>query len=128
MRYCNNCNRFTAGRPLFCPQCGASYNVKLCPRSHQNPRSADVCSECGSRDLSTPHRKLPLAVRLLFLPFRIGFGWLLLFLLLIWSFFYVEKLLANPDGLLPLMLVGLGLGLLLYGYISLKHGSKRKTK
>ena len=60
MRYCYNCNRITAGEPFFCNQCGRSYNLKLCPRLHPNPRNAEVCSQCGSRDLSTPQPKVPL--------------------------------------------------------------------
>jgi hypothetical protein len=58
MRYCYECGRLTAGEPLFCNSCGRSYDVKLCPRMHPNPRSAEVCSQCGSRDLSTPQPKV----------------------------------------------------------------------
>jgi hypothetical protein len=60
MRYCYNCNRITHGEPLFCQYCARSYDVKLCPRLHKNPRSAQACSQCGSRDLSTPSPKAPL--------------------------------------------------------------------
>ena len=60
MKYCYNCNRVTAGEPLFCNFCGRSYDVKLCPRLHPNPRNAETCSKCGSRDLSTPQPKVPL--------------------------------------------------------------------
>jgi RNA polymerase subunit RPABC4/transcription elongation factor Spt4 len=60
MKYCYNCNRITAGEPLFCNFCGRSYNMKLCPRRHPNPRNAEACSQCGSRDLSTPQPKVPL--------------------------------------------------------------------
>jgi hypothetical protein len=28
--------------------------VKFCPRLHPNPRGADFCRRCGSRDLSLP--------------------------------------------------------------------------
>jgi hypothetical protein len=59
MRFCNQCHRLTVGSPLYCNFCGASYDVKLCPARHMNPRSADVCSECGSRDLSAPAPQLP---------------------------------------------------------------------
>ena len=55
MRYCNQCHRMTAGEPLFCNFCGRSYELKLCPHRHPNPRNAEICSQCGSRDLSTPH-------------------------------------------------------------------------
>src|SRR6202167_1008942 len=59
MKYCFNCNRITPGEPLFCNSCGYSYDVKLCPRRHRNPRSAQACSQCGSRDLSTPQPRRP---------------------------------------------------------------------
>ncbi len=58
MKYCYECGRITAGEPLFCNFCGRSYNVKLCPRHHPNPRIAEVCSQCGSRELSTPQPKV----------------------------------------------------------------------
>ncbi len=55
MRYCTRCCHITAGEdPLFCNHCGSSYDAKVCPARHVNPRTAEVCSECGSRDLSTP--------------------------------------------------------------------------
>jgi RNA polymerase subunit RPABC4/transcription elongation factor Spt4 len=59
MKYCFNCNRVTPGEPLFCNFCGRSYDVKLCPRMHVNPRSAEVCSQCGSREFSTPQPRMP---------------------------------------------------------------------
>jgi hypothetical protein len=59
MRYCFNCNHMTPGEPLFCNSCGRSYDVKLCPRRHANPRTAEACSQCGSRDLSTPQPRRP---------------------------------------------------------------------
>jgi len=59
MKYCFNCNHITPGEPLFCERCGRTYDLKLCPRMHPNPRSADVCSRCGSRDFSTPQPRVP---------------------------------------------------------------------
>src|SRR5258707_12202994 len=59
MRYFYSCNKITTGTPLFCNFCGRSSNFKLCPRLHANPRSAEDCSQCGSRDLSTPQPKVP---------------------------------------------------------------------
>jgi hypothetical protein len=59
MKYCFACNRVTPGEPLFCNSCGRSYNVKLCPHRHANPRTAQACSQCGSRDLSTPQPQVP---------------------------------------------------------------------
>ena len=60
MRYCNQCHRITPGEPLFCNFCGRSYDFKLCPHRHPNPRNAEICSQCGSRELSTPHPRVPL--------------------------------------------------------------------
>ncbi len=65
MKYCYQCGRMTTGEPLFCNFCGRSYDVKLCPRLHLNPRSAEVCSQCGSRDLSTPQPKVSIGWRVL---------------------------------------------------------------
>ncbi len=59
MKYCFQCNRIAPGEPLFCNSCGRSYDVKLCPRRHVNPRTAEACSQCGSRDLSTPQPRRP---------------------------------------------------------------------
>ena len=74
MKYCYNCNHVTPGEPLFCNYCGRSYDVKLCPRLHVNPRSADVCSQCASREFSTPQPKMPFRTRLLvvFTMFALG--------------------------------------------------------
>jgi hypothetical protein len=58
MKYCHHCGRLTSGEPMFCQFCGRSYDVKLCPRLHANPRWAEVCSQCGSRELSTPQPKV----------------------------------------------------------------------
>ena len=82
MKYCYQCGRMTAGEPLFCNHCGRSYDVKLCPRLHQNPRGAEVCSQCGNRELSTPQPKIPMSWRLLALLFRLGLGLLLFYITL----------------------------------------------
>lgn len=65
MKYCYACGHTTGGEPLFCNSCGCSYNVKLCLKLHLNPRFAEACSQCGSRDLSTPQPRVPLRWRLL---------------------------------------------------------------
>ena len=63
MRFCYNCHRLTGstpnGEPLFCSFCGRTYNTKYCHRLHPNPRSAEVCAQCGSKDLTTPQPKVP---------------------------------------------------------------------
>jgi hypothetical protein len=39
---------------MFCSYCGRSFDVRICPRGHHNPRGAQFCAACGSADLSTP--------------------------------------------------------------------------
>jgi hypothetical protein len=82
MKFCYQCGRVTADKPLFCTFCGRSYDVKLCPRLHANPRFADVCAQCGSRELTKPQPKVPLWWHLLAFLFEIGFGSLLVFVTL----------------------------------------------
>ena len=112
MKYCANCNHLTPGEPLFCDRCGRSYDVKLCPRMHRNPRSAEVCSRCGSRDLSTPQPRVPwwapvLEVLLTVIPggaltiFTITLGLLLL-----------AAVLQQPQVLSALILLSIPLGVL----------------
>jgi len=93
MKYCYECGRMTVGQPLFCNFCGRSYDVKLCPRLHVNPRIAEVCSQCGSRELSTPQPRVSLVWRLLGFLAKIVIALLLAYLLL--AFLY--ELLASPQ-------------------------------
>jgi hypothetical protein len=79
MKYCYQCGKMTAGEPLFCGTCGRSYDAKLCPRLHVNPRGVEVCSKCGSRELSTPQPRIPLSWRLLAILARLGLGLLLFY-------------------------------------------------
>lgn len=57
MKFCYECGRTTPGDPRFCNFCGRSYDLKICPRLHVNPRSAEACAQCGSRELSRPQPK-----------------------------------------------------------------------
>lgn len=77
MKFCYHCGKMTAGDPLYCATCGRTYDLKLCPRQHVNPRGAQVCRKCGSRELSTPQPKVPMSIRLLALLIRLGIGLLL---------------------------------------------------
>lgn len=112
MRYCYNCNRITQGKPLFCQFCGRTYSVKLCPRLHQNPRNAQICSQCGNRDLSTPAPKQPLWVSLAAFALSLVPG-LLLFLV---SIFFIAALLdvlfSNPRMLFGFAFLALALTVL----------------
>jgi hypothetical protein len=112
MRYCYNCNHATSGEPLFCNACGRSFNVKLCPRLHVNPRSAAVCAQCGSRDLSTPQPRVPLGTKLLLFLLSLvpGFGLTILSLLVLGLL--VRGLLQQPQMLVALILLGMAVGVL----------------
>jgi hypothetical protein len=103
MKYCYQCGRMTSGEPLFCTFCGCSYDVKLCPRMHTNPRYAEVCSQCGSREFSTPQPKVPFRWRAFSLLAKIVVGIFLLYA----SFAAVVALLARPET--QGALVGLGI-------------------
>jgi hypothetical protein len=80
MKYCYQCGHITPGDPFYCNHCARSYDVKLCPRLHQNPRGAEACSQCGSRELSTPQPKIPMSWRLLAIVVRLGAGLLLFYI------------------------------------------------
>src|SRR2546421_9664902 len=71
VKFCYHCGRVTVGEPLFCNFCGRSYDVKLCPRLHPNPRGTRVCSKCGSAELSTPQPRVPSWVKILLLLARV---------------------------------------------------------
>jgi hypothetical protein len=119
MRYCNQCYRITPGEPVFCNYCGRSYDFKLCPSRHPNPRSAEVCSQCGSRELSTPHPRVPLwlvpiVALLSVLPGLLLVGVTVLFLIAL-----VNTLVHSQQLLFQLMLVGLMLSFLWYLYMHL---------
>lgn len=77
MKYCYECGHITGGEPLYCHCCGRTYDVKLCPRQHANPRFAEVCSQCGSRDFSTPQPKVSFVWRVGVLLLRVVLGALL---------------------------------------------------
>ncbi len=125
MRYCNQCHRITPGEPLFCNFCGRSYNLKLCPHRHPNPRNAEICSQCGSRDLSMPHPRVPLwlaplVLLLSVLPALVLIGVTLLFLI-----GFVNALASSPQLLFQFMLVGLMLAFLWYLYMHLPRFLRR---
>jgi hypothetical protein len=112
MRYCYNCNGITHGEPLFCQFCGRTYGVKLCPRLHKNPRSAQICSQCGSRDLSTPAPKQPFWISLAVFALSLVPGCLLVLLTLLALLAGFHVLLTNPRMLLAFSFLGLALAVL----------------
>jgi hypothetical protein len=97
MKYCFQCGRTTAGEPLFCNFCGRSFDVKLCPRLHPNPRIAKVCSQCGSRELSEPQPRVSFWWHLLGYHVRILAGTALVYLSLSFLVALVHAFLASPQ-------------------------------
>lgn len=112
MRYCYQCNQITPGEPLFCNGCGRSYNVKLCPRLHANPRHAQACAQCGSRDLSTPQPRVPLWTHLLQFLLSLVPGLVLGILTVGAVIAFLNFLLNRPGMLASLLPFGLALAIL----------------
>jgi RNA polymerase subunit RPABC4/transcription elongation factor Spt4 len=121
MKLCFSCGRVTAGTPSYCHYCGKTYNVRLCSRGHINPRSANVCSQCGSKEMSTPQRKIPFLLKPLIFLLSHLVGIILIFSLVGFLVFFVYKLFIDPNGLLPLMCLGLLLGLLFFVWMMLPN-------
>ena len=128
MRFCTNCHRMTAGKPLFCNWCGRSFDIRLCPRMHVNPRAAQVCAECGSRELSTPQPRVPLLLRPLVTLLQLGPTGLLLAMLGVSFAVYLSQLSRHPNGSLPLTFVVLFAAFLLYGWLRFRFRRKRIAK
>jgi RNA polymerase subunit RPABC4/transcription elongation factor Spt4 len=121
MRYCHNCHRVTSGEPLYCHQCGSSFDAKLCPARHLNPRWAVVCSQCGSRDLSTPAPRLPVWLAPLVYVLSLLPGLVLVLVILLVGIGVVSALLTNQQVQLQSMILLLILSILWFAYIHLPH-------
>jgi len=97
MKFCYACGHTTGGEPLFCNSCGCSFDVKLCPKLHMNPRLAEACSQCGTRDLSTPQPRVPLRWQLLAFFTQFLSGTFLALLTLPVLFEFLKGLFPNPE-------------------------------
>jgi hypothetical protein len=121
MRYCHNCHKTTTGEPLFCHSCGSTYDAKLCPDRHINPRWANVCSQCGSRDLSTPAPRVPIWLAPLLLLASLLPGVVLVLLLVMVVIAIINQVLTNQQIQAQLVVVVLVLALLWWLYLQLPH-------
>lgn len=83
---------------MFCTFCGSTYDVKLCPRLHPNPRYAEVCAQCGSREMTAPQPKIPLPLKFLILILRVTPKFLFWSLLLSATLLFCHWLLTDPAG------------------------------
>ncbi len=112
MTYCFNCGKLTSGQPLFCNRCGRSYDVKLCPRFHPNPRHAAICSQCGSSELSTPQPKVSVWWHVLAFLIRVLIGLLLAVLSILVVLAVLADLLQRTEVQNALVALGILLFLL----------------
>jgi hypothetical protein len=109
MKYCYHCGHITPGEPLFCNSCGRTYDVKLCSSRHPNVRSAEVCSQCGSRDFSTPQPRVPIWTRCFAFLLRAVIAVLAVYLGLAFLALLAKGILASPQAtsaLLSLAIMG----------------------
>jgi len=121
MRYCHNCHKTTTGEPLFCQFCGSTYDAKLCPARHINPRWAEVCSQCGSRDLSTPAPRAPFWLAPLLLHGSLLPGVVLVVALVLVAAAIARELLTNQQVQAQLLDTVLILALAWWLYLQLPH-------
>ncbi len=128
MRYCFHCSRITVGEPSFCNFCGRTYDLKWCHRLHANVREAQVCSECGSRDLTTPHPKISFWLRPILFLLSLLPGVALLFLTIAFFFADLYVVFSEPGLQFRFMLLGLVLALLWLVYIQLPGYLRRQVR
>jgi len=117
MKYCYQCGRITAGKPFFCSFCGRSYDAKLCPRLHPNPRVAEFCSQCGSRELSTPQPKISVWWKVLEFLAKVVLGTCLVYITLAG----LVAVLKTPHLRNPLIVFGILLAVLWSLWSELPH-------
>jgi len=128
MKYCYQCGRITVGQPLFCNFCGRSYDVKLCSGKHVNPRIAEVCSQCGSRDLSTPQPKVSAWWKLGEFLVRLLVGILLVCLSLLLVVATLQELLRNSQLQNGLVALGILLGVLWWMWSKLPEWFRKMVR
>ena len=121
MKYCYHCNHVTPGAPLFCNYCGRSYDVKLCPRLHVNPRSADVCSQCGSREFSTPQPRMAFRTRVLVVLTMFFLGAVLLLSSLLFIVEVLKAALSNAQVRAAVAGLAILIALLWWMWLQIPH-------
>jgi hypothetical protein len=112
MKYCFFCDHITPGEPLYCNNCGRTYDVKLCRGRHVNPRTAEACSKCGSRDLSTPQPRRPWWAPALEFLLSIIPGTFLAVASIVVAVAAVIAILQRPDMIVALALLTIPFGIL----------------
>src|SRR5437667_1130043 len=105
VKFCYHCGRDTVGEPLFCNFCGRSYDVKLCPKLHANPRGTRVCSKCGSTELSTPQPRVPFWAKIVLFFVRLVSGLILAAISIGLVVFFFDRFLFSRDMVFGLVAV-----------------------
>src|SRR6266581_8576933 len=116
VKFCFHCGRDTVGEPLFCNFCGRSYDVKLCPRLHSNPRGTRICSKCGSTELSTPQPQVPFWARIALVLIMLIPGILLSLISIVLVIFFFYRFFLSHDMPLGLVATGSVLVVLWWGW------------
>lgn len=124
MKFCYECGRMTPGEPLFCNFCGRTYDVKLCPSKHPNPRIAEVCSQCGSRDFSIPQPKVSLWWKFLAWLTRVLVG----LLLGCFSLLLLMTALLRPEVQKTLLAFGILLAVLWWAWSQLPNWFRKLVR
>lgn len=128
MKYCFACGRITSGEPLYCSYCGRTYDVKLCPARHPNPRYAEVCSKCGSRDLSTPQPRISFLWKFVAILLRIALGLIAIAIVLAVLLGTLQGLLTSPRMQEAALVLGILAGLLWWAWHALPDGVKKLAR
>lgn len=81
--------------------------MKLCPRLHVNSRISQVCSQCGSREFSTPQPKVPLLTRLFVVTVTGLLGTVLIGFALFVIGVFLEQLVTQTNVLNDLIGIGI---------------------
>jgi RNA polymerase subunit RPABC4/transcription elongation factor Spt4 len=116
VKYCYHCDRVTIGDPLFCNFCGRSFDVKLCPRLHVNPRGTRVCSKCGSSELTTPQPRVPFWAKVVLFLITLIPGIIVALLSIVLVTYSIRRFLAGSDMLAGLAATDFILGVLWWGW------------
>ena len=119
VKFCFHCGRDTVGEPSFCNFCGRSYDVKLCPKLHANPRGTRVCSKCGSAELSTPQPRVSVWARITFFLVTLIPRILLALISIGLVIFFLIRFFFSRDMLVGAVASGFTLGALLCGWIQI---------
>lgn len=126
MKYCYHCDRVTVGEPLFCNFCGRSYDAKLCPKLHANPRGTHTCSQCGSTELSTPQPRVSIWVKVLLSSITVLVKLLIIVVSIGLIMFVIEhRVEMAPAGMTVIGFVG---GVLGWGWTEIPLYSRRTVR